>query len=318
MLTVALLVALASAAFLLWPSPRPSQERLSLLVGRRLEPTGRSVAERLPVKSRERWRTFRFLKDIERIFTQWDLLARFALYLQQAGLSLRLIEALILAGLAVAVATISGVYLKGSAGGVIAGAAAALALWRGLERRRSRRLLRFEEQLPEAITTAVQQLRAGRTLPVAIAYLGERFPPPLGEEFRKCEMELEVGIPLEEVLSSLRERIPSRILRMTTVAISVTNKMGGNLAEFLEAQGETLRLQIAYHRQVRVLTAQARISTLVVGFLPGFVAGVFLILQPGFFKPLLVDPLGRFLLLMAAGLQGVGVLTIRTMMRRIQ
>lgn len=318
MLTITLLAALAITTLLLWPSPRPSQERLSLLVGRRLEPTGRSVVERISMKSRGRWQTFGFLKDAERIFTQWGLLARFALYLQQAGLSLRLVEALVLAGLAVAAATISGVYLKGPSGGIGAGTVLTLALWRGLERRRSQRLLRFEEQLPEAITTAVQQLRAGRTLPVAIAYLGERFPSPLGEEFRKCEMELELGIPLEEVLSSLRERIPSRILRITTVAISVTNKMGGNLAEFLEAQGETLRLQIAYHRQVRALTAQARISTLVVGVLPGFVAGVFLILQPGFFKPLLVDPLGRFLLLAAVGLQGIGVLTIRTMMRRIQ
>ncbi|MDR7435505.1 MAG: type II secretion system F family protein [Armatimonadota bacterium] len=317
MIPLLLILALASMLFLAWPDPKPSRQRLALLVGKQASPFLESGAESLSFKVFGSHRTSKVLKGLERAFTKWDPLARLALYLQQAGLSLRVVEALVLGGLLVTTATIAGAFLKGPLVGIVASFMVTLAAWRILEWRRGGRLLRFEEQLPDAITAAVQQLRAGRTLPVAIAFLAERFPPPLGEEFGKCNMELELAIPLEEVLSSLRERVPSRALRMVTLAISVTNKMGGNLADFLEAQAESLRLQIAYHRQVRALTAQARLSALVVGLLPGFVAGAFLMLQPSFFEPLLADPLGRILLVTAGGLQGVGIQVIRIMMRRV-
>jgi tight adherence protein B len=129
---------------------------------------------------------------------------------------------------------------------------------------------------------------------------------------------MRLGVPLPQALDAFRRRIPSRPLAAVITAILVAEKTGGNLADFLARQSATVRAQVAFHREVRAVTAHARSTAAILTLLPVGVTAGLLLLDPGFLSPMLRTGVGRELLGSAAAMEVVGWQVMRAMIRSVE
>ncbi len=134
--------------------------------------------------------------------------------------------------------------------------------------RRSRRLARFNDQLPDMLNLMVNSLRAGYSTQQAMEAVSRELPPPISTEFRRVVQELQVGIPMERALDNLLRRVPSDDLDLVVTAILIQREVGGNLAEVLETISDTIRERIRVQGEIRTLTAQVRLSGNIIAAVP--------------------------------------------------
>jgi tight adherence protein B len=165
-----------------------------------------------------------------------------------------------------------------------------------VRRRRRIRALRFAEQLPDALDLIRAALQAGHGFATALMVVADEFPNPIAEEFREVGEETRLGLSLREALNNLNERIDDPDLPMLIIGVLITDDSGGNLAEVLDNIGHTVRERFKMSRDVRTMTAQGRLSGMVLTALPFFVGGASYFLNPTYFKPMLTDPTGQFML----------------------
>jgi tight adherence protein B len=177
------------------------------------------------------------------------------------------------------------------------------------------RLRRSEEQLLDALSLMANALRSGASTLQAFDLVARELGPPLGEEFGRMVAEIGLGVPFDEVVQALARRLPSEDLGLVVVAMQIQRQTGGNLAEIMEKTAQTIRERQRIMRQVQALTAEQRLSALVVGLLPAGVLGVLLVLSPDYHRPFLAQPLGRLLLGLAFGCQVAGFLVLRRLGR---
>jgi tight adherence protein B len=133
---------------------------------------------------------------------------------------------------------------------------------------RRRRLLRFEEQLPDALTMLSGALRAGLGLNAAIAQLVIEAQPPLVQEFSLMLREQRLGVTQEQSLNALARRIPTQTTVLAVAAMRIAAETGGGLAEMLERTANTVRSRLQMEGKIRALTAQGKLQAWVVGLLP--------------------------------------------------
>jgi tight adherence protein B len=182
-------------------------------------------------------------------------------------------------------------------------------------RRRAWRARRFAEQLPDALDLVRAALQAGHGLFSACALVGEEFPEPIAREFRELTHEIRHGLPLREALANLCERVDNPELPLLATGILIAQDTGGNLAEVLDNIACTIRERFKLVRDMQVLTAQGRFSGLVLTVLPVGVGLLLAVTSPGYFLPMLGDPVGRKALLYAALSLVCGHLVIRRLTR---
>lgn len=149
-----------------------------------------------------------------------------------------------------------------------------------VKRQQRRRLVRFNEQLPDMINLMVNGLRAGYSTMQAMEAVSKELPPPISDEFRRVVQEMQLGIPMERALDHLLRRIPSDDLDFMVTAINVQREVGGNLAEILDTISYTIRERVRIKGEIRVLTAQVRTSGTILSLIP-----VFLVLFIWFIDP---------------------------------
>lgn len=133
-----------------------------------------------------------------------------------------------------------------------------------------KRLVRFNEQLPDMINLMVNGLRAGYSTMQAMEAVSKELPPPISDEFRRVVQEMQIGIPMERALEHLLRRIPSDDLDFMVTAINVQREVGGNLAEILDTISYTIRERVRIKGEIRVLTAQVRTSGTILSLIPIF------------------------------------------------
>ena len=177
--------------------------------------------------------------------------------------------------------------------------------------RRTRRLRAFEEQLPEAIDLLARAIRAGHPLAAGLKMVGEESPDPVGGEFRRVFEEQRFGLPPEDALLGLTERVGLMDVRILVTAILIQREVGGNLAEVLGKIAYTIRARFAIRRQLRVYTAQGRFSGYVLAVLPIAVGSMIFLLNPDYIATLFREPVGQVMLVTALILQLLGFLWIR-------
>jgi tight adherence protein B len=177
--------------------------------------------------------------------------------------------------------------------------------------RKKRRLLKLETQLPDAIDLIARAVRAGHPLSEGLRMVAEEAPDPLASEFRVTFEEQKFGLPFEEALLGLGDRVEIVDVRILITGILVQREVGGNLSEILEQIAETMRARFALKRQVRVYTAQGRMSGYTLAALPILVGGMIALINPGYLSTLFQQTLGQALLVGALVLQGIGFLWIR-------
>jgi len=177
--------------------------------------------------------------------------------------------------------------------------------------KRSQRFDKFERGLPEALDLMVSALRAGHSFISALESVAREMPPPLGEEFRKCFDEQNFGLEMRESMLNLAARVPLHDVHIIVTAILIQKESGGNLAEILEKVAHIIRQRFRLKKQVRVHTAQGRLTGLILTLLP-LVLGVGLYLvNPEHMSILWTNPVGMKLIYTSVIMTTIGGLIIR-------
>ena len=184
-----------------------------------------------------------------------------------------------------------------------------------VRRARVRRLARIEEQLPEAADFIARALRAGHSFTNVLQIVGNELSEPLSGEFRIAREEINYGVPMSEALHNMAARIPLTDLRYLIIAVLIQRETGGNLAEILGNISQIIRGRLKLAAQVRVLSAEGRMSAWILGLLPFGVAAVLLLINPDYIKPLWTDPAGIRMLWYALVMIAFGVIWLRKVIR---
>jgi tight adherence protein B len=177
--------------------------------------------------------------------------------------------------------------------------------------RRTRRFQKFEEIFPEAIDTLARAVRAGHAFTMALEIVCNELSEPTATEFRKLYEEQKYGMPVRDALVNLTTRMPLVDVKFFVTAVMLQRETGGNLAEILDNLSYTIRERFKILRQVRVYTAQGRLTMMLLMGLPPTIVITMLIMNPSFIRPLFDDPIGHLLLAAGITLQTIGYFVIR-------
>lgn len=195
--------------------------------------------------------------------------------------------------------------------GWIPGLALGAAPYLYLLQKRARRLRRFTEQLPEAIDLMSRGLRAGQALPATIETIAQECDDPLRSVFRRAADEQSFGLPFREAMLNISRRVPVTDLQFLITAILVQKETGGNLAQILDKASHVIRERVRVAGQLRIRTAQGRLTGWILVGLPFVLFIGMNLLNPGYGKVLFEDPLGRKLVTYAAVLLAAGIFLVR-------
>jgi tight adherence protein B len=180
---------------------------------------------------------------------------------------------------------------------------------------RAKRFQKFEEKFPEAIDTLARAVRAGHAFTTALEMIANEISEPVAGEFRQLYEEQKFGLPLRDALVNLTERLPLVDVKFFVTAVMLQRETGGNLAEILDNLSHIIRERFKILRQVRVHTAQGRLTMVLLMALPPTIVVLMQILNPGFIRPLFTDPLGHTLVVAGITLQTLGYFVIRKIIR---
>lgn len=193
---------------------------------------------------------------------------------------------------------------------VVAGALGANGPYLYVKRKKRRRILAFEEAFPEAIDLLARSIRAGHAFATGLKVVAEESQEPVASEFGHVFEEQKFGLPLEESLLGLGDRIDLVDIRIFVTAILVQRDVGGNLAEILDKISYTIRERFMIQRQIRVYTAQGRMTGYLLGALPLIMGFLIWLLNAEYMNILFTTPIGRLLIAGAIVLQIIGFFVI--------
>jgi tight adherence protein B len=176
---------------------------------------------------------------------------------------------------------------------------------------RTKRFQKFEEKFPEAIDTLARAVRAGHAFTTAIELIANEVAEPVGGEFRQLFEEQKYGLPVRDALLNLADRIPLVDVKFFVTAVMLQRETGGNLAEILDNLSYVIRERFKILRQVRVHTAQGRLTMVLLMALPPTIVVVMQFINPGFIRPLFTEWLGHVAIVVAISLQTLGYFVIR-------
>jgi tight adherence protein B len=289
---------------------REDAEHQNALRKRLKRPGTKSVVTEALLKDKDR------LSDVSALDSALASLGRFTGPMQrtiaQSGLQVTVSTVLLgsgcLAGLAYIAVTN---YLHLPLVGVAAAILAAFLPYSFVKMARNRRMLKFEEQFPEAIDLLARALRAGHAFTTGLSMVGDEMADPVGPEFRLLFDQQNYGMPLPQALKAFADRIPILDARFFVTAVLTQRDAGGNLSEVLDNLSSIIRDRFRVKRQVRVISAHGRITGWILSALPVSLALFFAVTSPETYRKFYTDPLGIKMIIFALGLQVVGVFVIR-------
>jgi tight adherence protein B len=176
---------------------------------------------------------------------------------------------------------------------------------------RNRRFRRFEAQFPDAIDLLSRAIRAGHAFNTGIKMIADEMAEPVGKEFQRVFEEQNYGLPMKSALLNLLERVNLLDLKLFVVAVLIQRQSGGNLAELLGKISQTIRERFRIFRQLKVHTAQAKLTGIILMCLPPVMFGITLAMNYEYMKIIFQDPWGIRILIAAAVMQVTGLLWIR-------
>jgi tight adherence protein B len=177
--------------------------------------------------------------------------------------------------------------------------------------KRRRRFRAFTEQLPDALELMTRSLQAGHSFSSALQMVATEMPEPIAREFGKTYEEQNLGLNIKAALENLAERVPILDLKLCVTAVLIQREIGGNLSEVLRNIGHTIRERFRIQGEIRVKSAQARLSGVIVSTLPFFMFFWITLVNPDYMKPMYEHPWGYWILGAGIGMQFVGWLIIK-------
>jgi len=180
-----------------------------------------------------------------------------------------------------------------------------------LRNRRGHRLRAFEAGLPRAMELIANSMKAGQSVTQSLGAVTENAGPPVSDEFRLAQREIELGASFDNALSNMVKRIGSTDLRLMVMVITIQHAVGGDLPAILITLADTMRQRAEMREEIMAATAQSRASSLIITLLPVIAGGFLFFIVPDYFRPMFVNPLGWVILGLAAGLLVLGNIIIR-------
>jgi tight adherence protein B len=178
---------------------------------------------------------------------------------------------------------------------------------------KARRKARFMQQLPDTLQLLAGTLKSGYGVLQAIDTVVREVEDPTSSEFQRALTEARLGLPLEDSLGDMAERVDSDDFRWVVVAMNIQRQVGGNLAELLETVAATLRGREQVRRQISALSAEGKLSANILIALPFVIFGYLLVINPAYLAPLLTNVLGWIMLGGVSVLMIIGIIWIRKM-----
>ncbi len=245
--------------------------------------------------------------SLDRMLAKFSLFNRLQIMMLQADLTWNM-------GTFLAVAALSGLVLAGvglakwGGWGALAGGGLGLLIpYKILARKKKRRLQKFEKQLPDALDLLARGLKAGHAFPTGLQQVAKEMADPLGTEFFKTFREFNHGLNLNTALLNLCDRINLRDLSFFTTAVLIQRETGGNLTEILEKISVLIRERFKLRNQVKALTAEGRLSGLILLLLPPVLVVILMAVNPEYELQLFHHPMGRTMCGVALGFQLLGM-----------
>ena len=177
--------------------------------------------------------------------------------------------------------------------------------------KRTFRLKTFAGQLPDALELVARALRAGHSLAAGMHVVAEEMPAPISDEFLRVYEEQNLGIPIEEALNGMTERVPNLDLRFFVTSVLIQRQTGGDLAEILDKIGYVIRERFRILGQVKALTAEGRLSGVILIALPFGLFLIMLHIKPDYIEKLWTHELGIKMSVFALFMQLLGAVVIR-------
>lgn len=181
--------------------------------------------------------------------------------------------------------------------------------------KRQRRLFKFEEQFPDAIDLLGRAVRAGHAFTTGLDLIAKEMPSPVSEEFQRTYEQQNLGLPIRDAFENFMRRIPLTDVRIFVTALMIQRESGGNLAEILDNLSSVIRERFKLMRQIRVYTAQGRLSLYVLVAIPPLMGLMLFLIRPEYIMRLFNDPLGNKFLIAGIILQVMGYFVIRKIMQ---
>lgn len=183
--------------------------------------------------------------------------------------------------------------------------------WLYLGQLRQKRLHTFNNQLGDALLVMNNSLRAGYSFLQALEMVSREMSPPIASEFGRALREMQLGTATEVALNNLSRRVGSDDLDLVLTALTIQRQVGGNLAQIMDNIAETIRERVRIKGEIKTLTAQGRLSGLIIGILPLALLALLFLINPDYVGILWQEPLGRFLLGAAAAGEILGICLIK-------
>jgi tight adherence protein B len=181
--------------------------------------------------------------------------------------------------------------------------------------KRDRRMLRFNQKLPDALDLIARALRAGHSISAAIEIVAEEGTEPLRSEFAEVYKQQNFGLPYREALLQLGRRVPSADLQVVITAMMVQKETGGNLVDILDRTTAVLRDRLRIQGEIRIHTAQGRLTGWILCLLPIVMFFLISVTNPKYTRVFLHDPTGRKLAYVGLGMMALGALLIRKIVK---
>ncbi|GLI38920.1 type II secretion system F family protein [Geobacter hydrogenophilus] len=289
-----------------------AKESSAAVLKRRLRRMAGSSSDLLSMPDDLRTEIIKETPPLDRLFSRIPALQNVERLLDHAGLKITLTNFLLYSFVATVVIfavvyILSRRYLLATGFSVVT----IVGIFLFLYYKKNQRLDKFTEQLPEALNMMSRSLRAGHSLTSAVELVGDEIAEPAKELFKTAYEQQKLGLRITDALINMVDRIDCVDLRFFTTAVSINSEVGGNLAEILDKLADTIRERLKIKRQVRVFTAQGRMSGYVLGALPIVTFLIFNMIMPGYEDVLIKEREGQYILGYAIISQLLGFLFIR-------
>lgn len=249
---------------------------------------------------------------LERFLSRFPIFSRLDSRLDRSGLSMTPATFLaIVAGLGLGGFIICFIFTRNIYLSLAAGILLMVVPFLYMEFKKREREVKFTELFPDALTMISRSLRSGHSFTSAIELVGTEVSAPVGTLFKTAYDQQLLGLRINDTLNNLNNRIDSLDLRFFTTAADINREVGGNFAEILDKLADTIRERIKIRRQLKVHTAQGRMTGYILAVMPIAVFFLMNFMMPGYQKTLLNNDMGRTILIIAAVMQIVGFLVIR-------
>jgi tight adherence protein B len=182
-----------------------------------------------------------------------------------------------------------------------------------LVRKKRIRSEKFKKQMPDGLDLIARALKAGHAFSGGISLAAEEFDDPLGSEFSEMLDEINFGVSVPEALKNLTKRVECEEINFFSMGVILQRETGGNLAELIQTLANLIRERFKFEGKVRVLSAEGKLSAIILAALPFLVVRFFWVANPQYLTPLVAEPFGRVLLLLAGALMSAGILIMKRM-----